>query len=266
MDVKSKSLSLLSAVVFSATVAVGTTIPTIASADGYNSNRVVIYFTRHAEKKTTTAEIGPAIQAPDTDSETSASVGVNLAEQCGDDKCAEELSDLGLLRAQLLADWFDSRGITNDVTHVFSSHKTRTRQTVEEIAIRAGLNNDNDLISDGVQQLPSDGTELNPQSTSVSEQLTADALLGLDGGSVAVVAGHSGTLYDIMDLLGINTDDSSDFPRKSGGKVRDFGDLWKVVIKNNTAKFRWRKNLQPTRLRSVQTEPGIQWPEVDQAQ
>ena len=149
------------------------------------------------------------------------------------------------------------RDITEDVTHVLSKNITRTRQTIEEIVICAGLNNDVDLIADGVQQLPADGTELNPQSTSPNEQPTIDAIYSmLQPGDVAVIAGHSGTLYDIMAGLDIDTSDTGDFPRDEAGKVHDFGDQRKVVIRNDEAKLRWQKNLQPSRLRFAETEPS----------
>ncbi len=257
MNLKSNSVSLLSATLFAATLLSATTLPTIVSADeGYQSDRTVIYFTRHAEKKTTTVvrdDITPLPYSLEDDGNR----GSNRDDQCGASKCAEELNALGLLRAQMLADWFDRKNITGNITHVYSSHKVRTRQTVEEIATRAGLNNDADLISDGVQQLPADKTELDPQSTSPSEQPTIEAIFNLQGGDVAVIAGHSGTLYDIMEGIGIDTSDTSDFPRDEDGKVRDFGDLWKVVIKNGNVRFKWRRNLQPTRLVNVETEPGL---------
>ncbi len=258
MTKKSNSLSIFSTALLGATLLGTTAVPTIASADnGNQSNRAVIYFTRHAEKETTQHVLGVATTIFDTDDAPPfGNRGQNYDDMCGLEKCAEELSDLGLLRAQLLADWFDSHGITKHITHVYSSHKERTRQTVEEIAMRAGLTNDDDLIMDGVQQLPADGSELNPQSTGDSEEPTVDAIYQLQGGDVAVIAGHSGTLYDIMDDLGIDTSDGGDFPRDDDGKVRDFGDLWKVVIKNDEAKLRWRKNLQPVRLRTVETEPS----------
>lgn len=218
-----------------------------------NQNYSVVYFTRHAEKMTTTENLGPALTefvAGETNR------GSNRDDVCGASKCAEELSDLGLLRAQLLANWFDRYRVTRKITHVYSSHKVRTRQTVEEIALRAGLENDSDLISDGVQQLPADGTELNPQSTGPSEGPTIDAILNLQAGDVAVVAGHSGTIYDIMDGLGIDTSSGRKFPRDEDGKVRDFGDLWKVIIKDGQAYFQWRINLQPVGLRAVRTTPS----------
>ena len=255
------TIKILPAALLGATLLGATSLPsqTLAS-EGTMPNRVVIYFTRHAEKQTTTVDLGAALTLPDNADGDPLNIGSNRDDLCGDSKCAEELSDLGSTRAQLLADWFDRRGITDDVTHVFSSHKVRTRQTVEEIAMRAGLNNDDDLLSDGVQQLPAGGTELNPQSTGPSEQPTIDAIHLLEPGDVAVIAGHSGTLYDIFEGLNIDTSDNGDFPKDTRpgneGKVRDYGDVWKIVVRNGEAKFKWRKNLQPTRLRVVDTLPS----------
>ncbi|MGI9294304.1 MAG: histidine phosphatase family protein, partial [Pseudomonadales bacterium] len=214
-------------------------MPAVSQADSEeyeDSNRVVIYFTRHAEKKT---------ELQDFEDGT-------FMEICGESKCSEVLNAKGELRAELLADWFSRRDITERLTHAFSSHKQRTLQTIELIAAEAGLNDDDDLILDGVQQLPHDGTELAPESTTPSEAPTIEALQNLPGGSVAVVAGHSGTLYDIMEGLGLDTADEEDYPRNADGKVRDFGDIWKVVLKDNgEARLKYRKNLQPVRLRVV---------------
>jgi len=162
----------------------------------------------------------------------------------------------------LLAEWFERRGIIDDITHVYSSHKVRTRQTVAPTAKLAGLdqlgNDTEDEFEDGVMQLPAYGRELDPQSTGPSVLPVVMAIQELQNGDVAVVAGHSGTLYTIMEDLGIDTTDGADFPYKIDDKgkrkVRDFGDVWKVVIKNSEAKLKWRKNLQqPEKLRSVET-------------
>ncbi len=230
----------------------------VVSAEGLTTTAVTVYFTRHAEKKTTTSVVGPAsdtyeLSYGDLDSfELTAkmaeevSKGSNRDDVCGTSKCAEELSDLGLLRAQLLADWFDGQQITATINAVYSSHKVRTYQTVQEIAIRSGLT---------VVQLPLDGEELEPEGTTDSECPTVDAILATAAGDTIVVAGHSGTLYDIMgdgnddcSGLGLDTSDNMLFPKDEDGKVRDFGDVWKVVVENGQASFEWRKNLQPTEL------------------
>jgi len=57
--------------------------------------------------------------------------------------------------------------------------------------------------------------------------------------------------------LGLNTGNTDPtvpgntdrFPKDAKGKVADFGDLWKVVIrKNGTTRFVWRKRLNAQRL------------------
>ena len=209
------------------------TVP--ASAD------VTVYLTRHAEKQTVLEEV-------------EGSEGV-LAEVCGEDKCAEELNPLGKMRAKLLADWFEAEGITENVTHVFSSHKKRTLQTVQEIAADAGLSNDKDMVADGVQQLPAmNTTELDDgtgsEGTKATVAPTVAALKALEDGSVAVVAGHSGTIYKIIEGLGVDTSSEEAFPRdvRKGkeGKVPTFGDVWKLMIdENGKATFESRVNLQP---------------------
>lgn len=212
----------------------------IAAAGNNPYAPVTIYFTRHAEKETEQMAV--------------AGEPGKFMEICGTSKCAEILSDKGLARAELLADWFTQRGITGQLTHAFSSHKNRTRQTITPIAAAAqNLAVDADLIpGDGIQQIPSVNTsELNDgsgsQGTSGTVAPTAAALLALPGGSVAVVAGHSGSIYPIMEAIGLNTmNNPANFPRKaSNGKIPEFGDIWKVVLQNGNAQLHWRVNLQP---------------------
>jgi len=214
-----------------------------------NSNRpITVYFTRHAEKKTTTESLGDATQV--YNDSNGPSKGDNRDDVCGTSKCAEELNVRGLQRANLLAEWFTRRGVTRTLDAVYSSHKKRTYQTVLPTAIVADLD---------VMQLPADGTELNPEKTTPSECLTISAILNTTPGDTILVAGHSGTLYDIMgdgndecEGLGLLTDNdpsSARFPKDEDGKVADFGDVWKVVIRNGVAKFRYRVNLDTDRLR-----------------
>jgi len=221
----------------SAALFAGLTTSTTASANGNNQNApVTVYFTRHAEKKTSTLDLGDGLSQ----------------DVCGVSKCAEELNAEGLLRARLLADWFANRGITDQLTHAFSSNKKRTLQTIELIAADAGLDNDVDMTPDGVQQLPANGTELDPESTGASRDLTIEALLNMPGGSHVLVAGHSGTIYKIMDNIGLDTSDPVRFPRKSNGKVRDFGDIWKVVIHPaGSASLHWAVKLDAVRLQGA---------------
>jgi len=212
---------------------------------------VEIFFTRHAEKQT----------------ELSENEDGSFTEVCGDSKCSEILNAKGELRADLLVDVFSNVGITARMTHAFSSHKTRTRQTIEKIVAEAGLTGDVDkLPNDGIQEYPamnadgSDATELNPESTSPSEDPTIAALMNLPEGSVALVAGHSGTLYDIMTGIGlsdvcleatIDTCNQDRYPINEKFKVANFGDIWKVTMVDGVAQFVYRVNLQPAQLELI---------------
>ena len=230
-----RAVAIASAALFSATL-----MPVAAIA----GQGVTVYFTRHAEKMTELMQTAPG----------------KFMEICTQDRedCAEVLNPVGELRAKLLADYFDRRNITVRLTNVFSSDKQRTRQTVAEIAERTGLSNDTDQMSgDGVQQLPADVND-EFSSNSISVQPTVDALLSLPPGSVAVVAAHSGTIYRIFGGqdtdgsggLGIDTTQNSrDFPKGSDGKVPDFGDLWKVVIRNGHGRLKKRVQLVIDKLR-----------------
>lgn len=180
---------------------------------------------------------------PRTTDETSA--GDTLDEVCGASKCAEELSDLGLLRADLLRGWMTEYSVVEHLTAVYSSHKRRTFQTVEPTAIAAGLD---------VVQFPEGGTELDPEGTSASICPTVAAILNGTAGSTLMVSGHTGTLYKIMDGgnadecagLGIDTSDASIFPKDEDGKIpkNQFGDVWTVYIDGRgVAIFRERKEL-----------------------
>ena len=210
---------------------------------------VEIYFTRHAEKMTQLAEQEDG----------------SLIEVCGEDKCAEVLNAKGELRAELLKDLFQDAGITDRLTHAFSSHKIRTRQTIEMITADAGLTGDIDKNpDDGIQEFPitnpdgtADATELDPESTSPSEAPVIEALLALPSGSVALVAGHSGTIYDIMAGIGLTDVCLSDtvetcsedrYPIDDSAKVANFGDIWKVVLQDGVAEFVFRANFQPSEL------------------
>jgi len=238
--------------------------PAVAQTD---SDSLTVYFTRHAEKQTVTIDISE--MAGDAYTYTTNSdgsyvhigndneKGTRLDEVCGEGKCAEELSDLGEARAQLLADWFYNRDITNKLDAVYATHKMRTQQTVIPTAVAADL----DVI-----QLPATlegetATELNPESTTPSECAMLEAIAAAQeaGMDTILLSGHSGTLYDIMGYgndfcngLGLDTSDDDRFPKDEKGKVRDYGDIWKVVINpNGIARFAYRKNLQPTKLSVV---------------
>mgnify|MGYP003868892561 CR=1 FL=1 len=236
-----------------------TLAPATAQATGNNSGGspiVTIYFTRHAEKKTTVTKIRDTTtnyslsydenDEPTATRERGRSDGDRFDEVCTgmDDDCAEELNAFGLVRADLLVDFLDRRGIIDELDAVYSSHKFRTYQTVLPSATAAGLD---------VVQLPAGETELST-GTSASECPTIEAIRAAAPGSTLLVAGHSGTLYDIMgdgnddcDGLGLLTDSdpsSEEFPKKSNGKVRDFGDLWRVSLRpNGEARLNFRLNL-----------------------
>lgn len=246
----------ITSIALGASLMVGAMLPGFAFA----GDKVTIYFTRHAEKQAllTEADDGHLYQPKDT-------------------KGAEELNKFGEARAEALADWFFAKGITSDLTHIFSSQKLRTRQTIAAIAVDALDINGNDLLTsndmdylpgDGIQQFPAgielcttvmntceldmaidyDGRLETLDSPGFSVDPTVEALNNLPEGSVALVAMHSGTFYDILGDLGITTPvtvtDEGLFPKGEDGKISTFGDIWKVQIKNNVAEVKWRKNLQ----------------------
>lgn len=265
--------SLLISAAISAVLA-GSIAPAVAAETetGLNTEsarNLTIFFTRHAEKQTITNVTGEgaastytSVYAQEGGVEFPVSGGVSqdsgdtLDEICGDGKCAEELSALGEVRAMLLADWFGRKGQLNKIGAVYATHKLRTQQTVMPTATAAGLD---------VTILNPQFSELAPASTSPSECATLEAIVAERASAennTIVVAGHSGTLYDIMgsgvsncgDLTGLGLDtgntvagtgDADFFPKDDSGKVRDFGDIWKIVIKRSgEIQLRYRLNLQ----------------------
>ena len=242
----------------------GTLAPLAAEAApghaGHAGRPITVYLTRHAEKQTTTTSLGGtprtyelAYQGDEAfvtlEAEGADSKGDVRDDVCGTSKCAEELNPLGLARAELLADWFGRHGVTQRLDKVVSSHKRRTFQTVDPTAVEAGLT---------VVQVPAGGTELEPESTTPSECPTIAEILASAPGDTVLVAGHSGTLYDIMGAgnddcagLGLDVSDAERFPRDAKGKVRDFGDVWKVLVYVDAegglvgSRFGYRVNLQP---------------------
>ncbi len=237
--------SSISSIALGASLMVGVMIPGLAVA----GDKVTVYFTRHAEKQDLLTDAGDG----------------HLV-QPKDKKGAEELNEFGEKRAAELADWFLAKGFTSDLTHIFSSQKLRTRQTIAAIAEDAlsvsgdalATSNDVDYVpGDGIQQFPTnivpneyDGRLETIDSPSSSVDPTIDALSNLPAGSVALVAMHSGTFYKILDGLGIDNtvDEPTDeglFPKGTDGKISTFGDIWKVVIKDDSVgEVKWRKNLQ----------------------
>lgn len=210
-------------------VAVGSVAISVSSGGmtevAAQSAETLIYFTRHAEDQIALFQPGNSQRA--------------FLEDCkggANECCLEVLNPLGEMRATLLAEWFQDQGITEELTHVIASHKIRTRQTVGQIAADAGLGGDVDQNpGDGVQQIPpfieecQDGFE----GSSSSRDPMIAAIGALPLGSVAVVGGHSPTLYPIMEAFGIDTSDPDDFPRRPNGKVDGFNNLWIVSIDGN---------------------------------
>ena len=135
-----------------ATVLAAMTAVPVAQADSPQSEsgkRTIVYFTRHCE------------DVPElVNSDPSFTVTFN---NCNSDGscCVEALNPLGKVRASALAEWFEAKNITRTLTHVVASHKLRTRQTVEKIALLAGLGGDMDgngtLDGQDVDQVPGDG-------------------------------------------------------------------------------------------------------------
>ena len=252
-----------------ATILTATALPTVVKADednDYDSNRTVVYITRHAEK----LDVLRPVSEPS---------GI-YKDNCNNDRdrCEEALNAAGQLRAKLLADWFDRRGIADDVTHVISSDKNRTRDTVLPLVELIEITlPDFDYVLDGVWQVPfavadadlNMANEINGNSGSVVPSV--EAIQSLQLGSVAVLAAHSGTIYRILGgedtdgnpatdkdgdfSVGLGIDTTTDaglFPKKDNGKVPTFGDVWKVVIKENgTASVKWRKRLDFTAIQVV---------------
>lgn len=181
-----------------------------------------IFFLRHAEEQVELLVTGDR----------------TFAENCSDSCCVEVLNPLGQKRAELLAGWFDQRNIIGKITHVISSHKVRTAQTVQPIAARAleagaPLVDDADTRpGDGVQQVPALVEECAPGFTGARSSLAPmiEALATLPTGSVAVVAAHSTTLYPLMESLGVDTSDPEDFPRTPADAVAGVNNLWEVRL------------------------------------
>lgn len=106
------------------------------------------------------------------------------------------LTPLGQQRAELLTQTLQAIRFT----HVFSSHTTRSRQTVEGVARTNGL---------PIVQMPAPGSTLDGQP--VTEQTTrrapiepiSEALLKLPAGSVALVGLNSENIFAILGKLGV---------------------------------------------------------------
>lgn len=188
-------------------------------------------FVRHAEKAVALRENGESGRALLPECKPYVKSNGEI-----DECCLEILNELGEKRAELLANWIvEEQGI--QLTHAFSTHKTRTWQTVLPTAIAAGLDenaSDVDLKpGDGVQQIPPFAEECDPgfESPRGSLGLVVAAILDIPDGSAAIVSGHSSTLYPMMELLGLNTDDDPvAYPKRPDGRVDGYNNLWIVTV------------------------------------
>lgn len=106
------------------------------------------------------------------------------------------LSAVGRQRAELLAPTLN--GVT--FTHLFATHTTRTRQMLDTIAAKHGLQ---------VVQIPVPGSVLDGQPVTDQTSRRAPiepvsaALLKLPSGSVALAALNSENIYAILNRLGV---------------------------------------------------------------
>jgi len=171
----------------------------------------------------------------------------------------EALNPVGELRAELLADWFAREGITDELTHILATHKVRTRQTVQHIALQAGLPGGGDANpDDGIQQVPNidpatgefiDECTPGYESSKSTRQPMVDAILEIHKkkgrrDNVILAAGHSPQLYWVMRELGLDTSDNTTFPKTCKGEDKDppcdnidknervdgFNNLWVVFL------------------------------------
>ena len=219
-----------------ALVLAGMTAVPIAQADSPQSESAkmtIVYFTRHCEDMPELVNSDPSF--------TVTFNNCNADGSC----CVEALNPLGKVRASALAEWLEAKNITRTLTHVVASHKLRTRQTVEKIALLAGLGGDLDgngtldgqdidqAPGDGVINVPSTPAECDPGWTSSASvrQPQINYIKTLPLGSRAVVCSHSPVLYPLMQAFGIDTSDPVRFPKDSRGRVSGFNNLWAVELK-----------------------------------
>ena len=196
------------------------------------ANKTIVYFLRHAEDVPELVGFDPSF-----------SVTFNNCNADGS-CCMEALHPLGRVHATVLADWFEAKRITRTLTHVIASHKIRTRQTVEKIALAAGLGGDLDgngtldgtdmdqAPGDGVINVPGTPAECDPgwTSSSSARQPQIDYLKTLPLGSRAVFCSHSPVIYPVMQAFGIDTSDPEKFPKDSRGRVKGFDNVWVVEL------------------------------------
>ena len=219
--------------IITANISLSTVAVRADSPQSEAASKTIVYFVRHGEDVPELAAADPSF-----------SVTFN---NCNADRscCTEVLHPLGRVRATALADWFEAKRITRTLTHVIASHKVRTRQTVEKIALAAGLGGDFDgngtldgadvdqASGDGVINVPPTPAECDPGWTSSSSviQPQINYLGTLPLGSRAVFCSHSPVLYPVMQAFGIDTSDPAKFPKDSRGRVRGFDNVWVVELK-----------------------------------
>jgi phosphohistidine phosphatase SixA len=210
------------------------------SASGQASK--TIYFVRHAEDEQAVFQASADSKAFLPDCKPFMEGGALM--EC----CTEVLTQQGTNRAGLFAKWFADKGLLPSITHVLATHKVRTLQTVQPIAHAAGLDRDvnGDGIPDGtdVDKNPGDGVQQIPAFVDECETgfevahnfypLTVAELQALPAGSGIVVAGHSASIYPMMQALGISTTNTARFPRNSMGRVSTYNNLWEVSLDANT--------------------------------
>ena len=124
------------------------------------------------------ASPGSGAGTPDGDRQSTVVILVRHAEKRTDDPKDPALSKAGVERAEALAKMLSEAG----VTHLFSSEFRRTRETLAPLASRLGM-------------------QVREVSARTPEDQVA-AIRGLPAGSVAVVAGHSNTVPELVRLLG----------------------------------------------------------------
>lgn len=149
------------------------------------------------------------------------------------------LTPAGRQRAELLVQTF------HDIrfTHIFATHTTRARQTVEQVAAVQKLQ---------VVQLPAPGSMLagQPVTDSTLRQAAiepiANAVLQLPAGSVVLIAANSDNIYGILNRLGVPV--SATEQKCTVGSMcvpcltnacfpgADFDRLWYLVIEPGRAK------------------------------
>jgi hypothetical protein len=182
----------------------------------------IIWFTRHAE---------------DIDELGNDTYKVVPLKYNADGTCyVTALNPLGMMRAIMLADWFEENHIAKTLTHVIASHKIRTRQTVGPIAQAAGLTGDSDQApGDGVFNVPWWPGECDAGWTSSKSVIgpQTNFINTLPLGSRVVLCSHSPALYPIMQAYGIDTSDPVQFPKDAADakKVGGFTNLWAVELR-----------------------------------